>query len=64
MADNPTPICVTLVVPIITAVATWITAKFDVLSINRVKEYGASGTRIILILTPRRFRKRFGISRS
>ena len=40
MADAATtPIWVTLVVPVITAAATWMTTKLELLSLNRVKEY-------------------------
>ena len=37
MAD--TPVWVQLVTPVITAVATWVTTKFEVLSVRQLKQY-------------------------
>jgi hypothetical protein len=40
MLESPTaPIWVTLVTPAIAALATWITTKFEIMSVHRIKQY-------------------------
>src|SRR6266478_534133 len=40
MADAPTtPLWVPLVTPVIAALATWVTAKFEILSLHRIRQY-------------------------
>ena len=40
MLEGPTtPIWVTLVTPVIAALATWVTTKFEILSVHRIRQY-------------------------